>query len=399
MRLAKIMRAHGLTKRALAAGLGLDPSTVTHWFKDPVGRRPSGATTEAVAGWLEAQGVPRGEAAAWELPAERKCRAGDAAPAGEPRDDIASSDVDPSGDETMLLQRQPLAKGTRAHFRLGIDPFLRDPESRRDVFASPDVDYIREAMWSICNHGGMLAVIGESGSGKSTLLDDLEQRIADESAPLVVIRPDVTGMEATDTKGRLLRVAHIQEAVIHGLDPEATLRQSPEARARQMRNALIAARQAGQRVTIAIDEAHAMPEPSLRHMKRLIEVKDGLTRLLSVILLGQPELGNRLSERNPAYREVVARTEVVRLDPLDDQLERYLEHRLRWAGRELSDLIDQSGLDALRAKLKVAESAPGAARQPSRAYPLLVHNLVAAALNLAAAAGQPRVTAATLGRI
>jgi len=381
--LAHLLRTHRLSQRALATGLDLAPSTVTHWLRH--GRRPAAATTASVQDWLEAQGVPTEEAAGWERPLPKEASTGVAPPA-----DVSPEPTNDTEDPDMLLLRQPIHQATRRHFGLSCDPFARDPESRADIFSSPDIAYVREAMWSTVRNGGLLAVVGESGSGKTTLLDDIEQRIHDEAAPYILIRPDVTGMEASDTRGRLLRVGHIQEAVIHGLNPEASLRQSPEARARQMRDALIAAREAGQRVTIAIDEAHAMPEPSLRHLKRLLEVKYGLTRLLAIIILGQPELANRLSERNPAYREVVARTEVVRLDPLDDQLDRYLAHRLRLAGRELAEVIAPSGLDALRKKLKIADAtARTAAREPSRAYPLLVGNLVAAALNLAAAAGAP----------
>jgi type II secretory pathway predicted ATPase ExeA len=183
--------------------------------------------------------------------------------------------------------------------------------------------------------------------------------------------------------------------VIHALAPDASLKSSPEARADQLRRGLITAREGGKRVCLAFDESHCMPIPTLKHLKRLLEIKEGFTRLLSIILLGQPELGIRLSERNPEVREVVQRCEVVTLDPLDDQLAGYLAHKLKPAGRALEDLIDQGGLDALRARLGVAsleDRARGRQAQPSRAYPLAVANLFAAALNAAALAGAPRVT-------
>lgn len=295
----------------------------------------------------------------------------------------------------MLLRRQPVGQATRAHFGLSCDPFSRDLASHEDVFESPDIRYVRESMWTTARHGGLLAVVGESGSGKTTLLDDIEDRIERDSAPVVLVRPDVTGMEASDTRGRVLRVAHIQEALIHALTPDAPLRQSPEARANQLKATLIAARDAGKSVCLAFDEAHAMPIPTLKHLKRLLEIKRGFTRLLAIILVGQPELGIRLSERNPEVREVVARCEVVTLDPLDDQLAAYLRWKLQPAGRELDALIDTAGLDALRAKLGIT----AARAQGSRAYPLLVGNLFAACLNQAALAKAPQITAGVVGSI
>ncbi len=395
-RLPALLAAHRLTRADLAAGLALAPSTVTHWLRD--GRRPAAATQEQVQGWLTAQGVPEDEAAAWDQapppPAPRTGRAegkavgvGAATPAGQSTDD--------TGDPDMLLRRQPIGQATRTHFGLSCDPFSRDLVSHKDVFASPDIHYVRESMWTTARHGGLLAVVGESGSGKTTLLDDIEDRIVRDSAPVVLVRPDVTGMEASDTRGRVLRVAHIQEALIHALTPDAALRQSPEARANQLKAALIAARDADKSVCLAFDEAHAMPIATLKHLKRLLEIKRGFTRLLSIILVGQPELGIRLSERNPEVREVVARCEVVTLDPLDDQLAAYLRWKLQPAGRDLDALIDAAGLDALRAKLGITAARAGG----SRAYPLLVGNLFAACLNQAAVAKAPRITAAVVGSI
>lgn len=390
-RLREIMTAHGIGQQTLAEELGLHPSTVSHWLRH--GRRPKSVDTMTVQTWLECNGVPADEAAAWEGTGEGTgagTGTGEATPVtGD--DDTRNDD----GDDTMLLRRQPLHQATRRHFGLTCDPFGRDLASHDDVFECPDIRYVRESMWTTANHGGLLAVVGESGSGKTTLLDDIEDRIARETAPVILVRPDVTGMEASDTRGRVLRVPHIQEAILHALNPDASLRQSPEGRARQLRAALITARESKQAVCVAFDEAHAMPIATLKHLKRLLEIKQGFTRLLSIILLGQPELGIRLSERNPEVREVVQRCEVVTLDPLDDQLEAYLSHKLKAAGRELPDLITPDGLDAIRERLGVAnalERAKGGGR-PSRAYPLAVGNLVAAALNLAHAAGAPVVKA------
>lgn len=42
------------------------------------------------------------------------------------------------------------------------------------------------------------------------------------------------------------------------------------------------------------------------------------------MLIGQPELADKLSERNMEVREVVQRCEVVELLPLDNSLEEFL---------------------------------------------------------------------------
>lgn len=297
----------------------------------------------------------------------------------------------------MLLRRQVMHQATRKHFGLSFDPFARDLESHDDVFESQDVRYVRESMWATARHGGLLAVVGESGSGKTTLLDDIEDRIKRTGEPLVLVRPDVTGMEANDKRGRTLRVAHIQEAILTAIAPLERPRQSPQARADQVRRVLSASRDAGKRCCVAIDEAHALPIATLKHLKRLLEIKQGFTRLLSIILLGQPELGLRLSERNPEVREVVQRCEVVTLEPLGHQMESFLEFKLAGAqqgNKGLRAVIDEGGLQAMRERLQMSAQRAGMGNQPrSLAYPLAVGNLFAAACNVAAEAGAPQVTA------
>jgi type II secretory pathway predicted ATPase ExeA/transposase-like protein len=396
MRLARLLAEHGISRRALARRLDVAPSTVTHWFAQGEPRRPAAADHRTVTDWLIEQGVPARDADAWDQAPETSEPAAACTAAGseDPRTDQSTEDSD------MLLRRQPLHQATRKHFGLRCDPFERDLETADDVYQSADIRYVTQAMWAKAAAGGLLAVIGESGSGKTTILDAMEDRILQTGAPLILVRPAVAGMEPSDGRGQVLRVGHIQEAVIHALDPTAALKQSPQARAEQMRRLLISAIDAGRRTCVAIDEAHRMPEATLRHLKRLVETKRGFLRLLSIIILGQPELATRLSERNPELREVVQRCEVVTLDPLDDSLDAYLRHKLAPAGVALEQIIDRPGLDALADRLGVRPLAERRRDQPSRAYPLAAANLLAAALNLHADTGAPApVSAATIRRV
>ncbi len=60
-------------------------------------------------------------------------------------------------------------------------------QGAEDVFTTPDIRYVREALYQTARHGGFMAVIGESGAGKSTLRRDLIERINRENAPVIVI--------------------------------------------------------------------------------------------------------------------------------------------------------------------------------------------------------------------
>lgn len=298
-----------------------------------------------------------------------------------------------SMEETMLLRRQGLFPAAKKHFGLFRDPFADDVQSHEDVFVSPDIRYVREAIFQTAKHGGFMAVTGESGAGKSTLRRDLIDRISRESQPIIVIEPYVLGMEDNDQKGKTLKAAHIAEAILNTVAPLENVKRSPEARFRQLHRVLRDSRRAGNSHVLIIEEAHGLPIPTIKHLKRFFELEDGFKKLLSIILIGQPELKLKLSETNHEVREVVQRCEVVELAPLDSRLEEYLKFKLDRIGKPLSEVIDASGIDALRAKLTVSTNRRDRRDTVSLLYPLAVGNLLTACMNLAAEIGAPTVNA------
>lgn len=286
----------------------------------------------------------------------------------------------------MLLRKQTLTPQARRHFGLVADPFAA-PKAADEVFLSPDIRYVRESMYQVARHGGFLAVIGESGAGKSTLREEMIDRIHRDELSVMVIEPYVLASESTDVVGKTLRSQHIAEAIMATVAPLAKTRSSPEARFRQLHESLRESARAGYSHCVVIEEAHSLSTPTLKHMKRFLELKDGLRPLLSIILVAQPELLLKLSEKNPEVREVVQRLEIVMLPALDTQLEAYLQHRFKGAGVALEKVMDRGALDALRAKLCPTRG------EGTLLYPLAVHNALTAAMNRAADLGVPMVTA------
>lgn len=203
----------------------------------------------------------------------------------------------------MLLKNETLTPQARKHFGLARSPFVDDINSRADVFASQHGRYVRAAMLEAATSHGFVAIIGQSGSGKSTLREDLEERIREERRPIVLIKPYVHGMEPSQANGKPLRSGHIAEAIVDALAPGVALKSSPQARYKQVHDLLKASRAAGYTHLLVIEEAHRLPIPTLKHLKNFMELKDGLRRLLGVCLIGQNELFNILSERNPEVRE------------------------------------------------------------------------------------------------
>ncbi len=285
---------------------------------------------------------------------------------------------------TMLLKKHTLTPEAKRAFSIFRDPFS-DPRNADEVFLSRDARYVRESLRAVARHGGFSAIVGESGAGKSTLRRDLEQWALNDASEVTLIQPYVLGMESDDKKGKTLKAAQIAEAIMNAIAPDEKLRISSEARFRQAHKALTESSRAGNKHVLLIEEAHGLPVPTLKHLKRFYELEDGFNKLLSVVLIGQPELAQRLDERNPSVREIVQRCEVIWLRPLDNELEPYLTHRFKLSGLN-PDLLSESAIEALRTKLT------GSNGRYSLLYPLAIHNVLTCAMNEAARLGIPTLT-------
>ncbi len=277
-----------------------------------------------------------------------------------------------------MLSRQAID-----HFGLTGHPFQDDVQGPDDVFLSTEQRYIRETLWYGARNAGFIAVVGESGSGKTTLRRDLIERITREDEAITVIQPQTVDKTC-------LSAGHICDAIIHDMSSE-TPKQSLEAKARQVRRILVDSSRAGNRHVLIIEEAHDLRVQTLKYLKRFAELEDGFRKLLGIILVGQPELGLKLDERrNFEAREVIRRCEVATLEPLNGNLRDYLALKFRRVGCDIDRVLATDAFDAIRDRLTLA--ARGRVGE-SYCYPLVVHNLLARAMNNAADLGYAYIDA------
>lgn len=314
-------------------------------------------------------------------------------PYGRPRDGRPINANEPK-DTDMLLAKQTLTTEARKHFALFNNPFDGEVTASEEMFVNSEIRFVREACWQSATGGRFVAVVGESGAGKTTLLADLKERITTDRKPTVVIEPSVVGMEGSDNRGKAMKSGDILTAIIMTLAPGTTVAQTPERRSRQAEKLLADSTTAGNTHLLLIEEAHALPVSTLKHLKRLHERMrlHGRKPMIGILLLGQPELMDTLSDKRHDVREVVQRVEVVVLQPLDHELRNYLAFRAKTAGRELGTLLaNDDAVDAIRTRLTVLRQ--GVRNNAvSMCYPLAVNNLLIACLNEAAALGAPLVT-------
>ena len=289
--------------------------------------------------------------------------------------------------EVTEVRQVRISAAARRQFGLARpDPF--EVRGAEDVFLGASWRLAAESMAETAESGGMLAVIGESGAGKSTLRRYLTDRLRREGRPVRIVEPQ------TIDRSRLT-AGSICDAIIEDLSASERPRRTLEAKARQVRRVLSESARAGAAHVLMIEEAHDLALPTLKYLKRFWELEDGFTRLLGVVLLGQPEMKLTLDEgRAWEAREVIRRMEVVELEPLGplgpDELVEYLR------GRGLDErAVAPAAHAAILARL--ARRVRGG--EMSLAYPLAIANLMRAALNLAAEMGQPAVDEHTIAAV
>lgn len=386
IKLKHILEQTGLKQVTLARDLGLSPAAINQIIN--YGVYPKSLDKEAIQAhikeFLKARGITDTVGLFEELVTE----------GGTPQQPLEISPI--QEDYIMLLKKQPLKQATKQAFGIFGDPF-REPASSEDLFLSPDMRYIREGLWASIQYPTFLAVVGESGSGKSTIRKDFKNRLVKANETVLVIEPYVLAMEDNDLKGKTLKSTQIADAILAKVAPNVQPKRSAEAKFRQVHEALAESSKIGNKHILIIEEAHSLPIPTLKHLKRFFELEsdDGYTKLISIVLIGQSELALKLNEADPRVREVVQRCEIATLSPLGENLTGYLTHCFNRVNKKLSEVISDDGLEALKTRL----TNHSRSRSSSMLYPLAINNLTIAALNLAAGIGEAVVTAEVINNV
>lgn len=181
---------------------------------------------------------------------------------------------------------------------------------------------------------GFIKIIGEVGSGKTLLCRKLIDSLDDGFITAYVPNPDLSPIEIRKAVAREFR-----------LDP-SNLHDQHELLTAVYQH-LIKLHAEGKRAVLLVDEAQALTDEGLETVRLLTNLETENTKLLQVVLFGQPELEERLNK--PHLRQLKQRITFSHRLPLlnRDDLDTYLYHRLAVAGNSQGHLFTKKARNML----------------------------------------------------
>lgn len=200
------------------------------------------------------------------------------------------------------------------HFGFSEKPFNLTPDSRYLFLSAQHQEAYANLEFGVAQGSGFLLLTGEVGTGKTTLIRYFLSQVGPDIRTAVVLYPALSAGE-------------LFHAILQDLGvPFAggTLKDAVDTLAR----ALIEAKGLGLKVVVLIDEAQNLKPHVLEHLRLLSNLETEREKLLTLILVGQPELRSMLDQ--PSLRQLSQRiTSRSHLEPLSlEQTRSYVKHRL-----------------------------------------------------------------------
>jgi len=210
-------------------------------------------------------------------------------------------------------------------------PFSLNPDPRFLFLSQQHREALAGLMYAVSDAKGFAVLIGEIGTGKTTLVHTLLSEFGKRAKSAFVFNP---GMSRRDLYRYLLAEFRLEA------------QPSIEAATRKLREFLLEQFRDGQRVVVVMDEAHALSVELLEEVRLLCNFETSQAKLIQVLLVGQPELAERLAQ--PALRQLRQRVAVrLELRPFTfGETIDYVSSRLQTAGRA-ERLFTEGGLASL----------------------------------------------------
>ncbi|RLA05833.1 MAG: hypothetical protein DRQ59_15710, partial [Gammaproteobacteria bacterium] len=175
---------------------------------------------------------------------------------------------------------------------------------------------------------GIIKVVGEVGSGKTMLCRMLQLKLPKSVEIIYIGNPSISAED-------------ILFVIAHELELHASKDASKHEVMHMLHDYLLQRHTENKQVVLFIEEAQGMPLETLEEIRLLSNLETDEHKLLQIILFGQPELDENLS--NKSIRQLRERiTHSFNLEPLTHaEIHKYLNFRMREVGYTGPELVTE----------------------------------------------------------
>jgi general secretion pathway protein A len=204
------------------------------------------------------------------------------------------------------------------YYNLTEPPFDITPNPRFLFYSAKHREAYNHLLYGLRERKGFVQLTGEVGAGKTTLCRALLEQLDARYSTALILNPVMSPDE-------LMKAVAIEFGLpVNGLDRLDTLAVINQFLLQQV--------EIGKEAVLIIDEAQDLTEELLEQVRLLSNLETDNRKLLQIVLLGQPELRDRLNSHR--LRQLRQRITVrYHLAPLTRQeVKQYVQHRLHVSG-------------------------------------------------------------------
>jgi type II secretory pathway predicted ATPase ExeA len=215
------------------------------------------------------------------------------------------------------------------YFGLERPPFKITPDTSLFYEGGKRGDILAALVYAIDRGEGIIKVVGEVGSGKTMLCRMLQLKLPEAVEIVYIANPSVSPEDILFVIAHELSLPVAKDASKHEV-------------MHLLQDYLLQRHMENKQVVLFIEEAQGMPIETLEEIRLLSNLETDENKLLQIVLFGQPELDENLSQQS--IRQLRERiTHNFNLDPLtQDEIHNYLNFRMREVGYTGPELINQT---------------------------------------------------------